>query len=232
MPKFVEFYTFSYNNPVRESKMRRRFAEQNLTINFVTPVEISDPRLNLAPEDYKRTWAIMWNHLDMVNQFLNSSAKFGIFCEDDIFLHKELAGRLPEVTASYQRLNLEILLLGYLIPYKPVSVELHNGTISLTQPLSYISYGEDLWGSQMYMLNRDTAEKFLSIYTQNYAEQSLKDTSLTPFSPDWTLTKNGRRAAIYPMLAVEEGTVVTSHQGQINFHAQCNKIHYDPEIYS
>jgi len=232
MQQSVNFYTFSYNNPIRENNMKRRFAKQNLNLNFVTPVEISDPRINSAPENQKRTWAIMWNHLDMVKQFLNSSAKFGIFCEDDIYIHKDLACLLPEVCASYQRLNLEILLLGYLIPYKPLTIDFHNGTEPVAQPYTYISYGDDMWGSQMYMLNRDTAEKFLSIYTKHYAEQTLIDASITPFSPDWTLTKNGKRAAIYPMLAVEEGTVVTSHIGQINFHAQCNKIHFDPQIYS
>jgi len=228
----INFYTFSYKNPVREANMKHRFAKQNLNLNFVPPVEISDPRINSAPDDHKRTWAIMWNHLDMVKQFLNSSAEFGIFCEDDIYIHQDLARLLPEVTAAFKRLNLEILLLGYLLPYKPLSIQYHNGTEPLSQPYTYISYGDDMWGSQMYMLNRDTAFKFLSIYTQHYAEQSLIDTSMIPFSPDWTLTKNGRRAAIYPMCAVEEGTVVTSHVGQINFHAQCNKIHYDPQIYS
>jgi hypothetical protein len=35
-----------------------------------------------------------------------------------------------------------------------------------------------------------------------------------PFSPDWAVKKFGKAVAIYPMLAVEEGIVVTDHCGQ------------------
>ena len=39
-----------------------------------------------------------------------------------------------------------------------------------------------------------------------------------PFAADWTITKNGKRAFIYPPLAVEEGEINSPHEGQINFH--------------
>jgi len=228
----VNFYTFSYKNVERAARMTSQFSEENLNLEFVKPVEISDERISLAPENHRRTWAIMFNHLDMLTQFLATDAAYGVFCEDDILIRKGIQSLLPEITAVYKRLNLEILLLGYLMPYKPLTVQYHNGTEPVSVSYNYISYGDDIWGSQMYMFDRRTAEKFLKLYSLDYAVRSLSDTNLAPFSPDWILTKLGRRAAIYPMLAIEEGSVVTSHDGQRSFHSKCHTVHYDANVYN
>jgi len=225
----VQFYTFSYNNPTREANMRRRFAEENLTLNFVNSVEISDPRLATAPPEVRRNWAIMFNHLDMLTEFLNSNADYGIFCEDDIFIRRNLKQILPEIAAASNRRDLEIVLLGYLLPYKPVDIQIRNAQFAEQGPnFTFHNFAEDTWGSQMYMLSRTAANRLINKYNVDYAKATLTNPSLTPFSPDWTLTKDGHRAAIYPMLAVEEGIVVTSHQGQIDFHRNCFQAQFDP----
>ena len=226
----VNFYTFSFKNPDREKNLRKRFSEEFIDIEFIEPVEKTDNRVAEAPDINKRTWAIMFNHLDMLQKFLESSAEFGIFCEDDIQIRRGLKEFLPEIVASYKRLKLEILMLGYLLPYKPIDIKTTGLTI-IGQPLSYFSYEDDIWGSQMYMLDRKTANRMLEFYTLEYALKSLTDNTMTPFSPDWTLTKKGIRAAIYPMMAVEEGKVVTTHQGQIDFHRRCFEAQFDTKFY-
>ena len=225
----VKFYTFSYNNPTREANMRRRFSEENLILNFVNSVDNSDPRLAAAPIEVRRNWAIMFNHLDMLTEFLNSTVEFGIFCEDDIFIRRNLKEILPEIVQATKRRSLEIVLLGYLLPFKPVEIQIRHAQFAEQGPnFTFHNFSDETWGSQMYMLSRPAATRLLHKYNSAYALETLTNPSLTPFSPDWTLTKDGRRAAIYPMLAVEEGIVVTSHQGQIDFHRNCFNAQFDP----
>lgn len=223
----VEFFTFSYQNPGRAERMRKRFADENLNLNFVPPVEPEDARIISAPPNQKRTWAIMWSHLDMLKAFLETDADFGVFCEDDITIRSGLGKLQHEITGAYRRLNLEILLLGYLINYKPVQTTIHPEFGPPLNNYNYLNYGDHIWGSQMYMLDRTTARKFLNKYTVEYAISAESNSNIPYFSPDWTLTKEGRRALIYPMLAVEEGQVATSHQGQAEFHRQCHETHID-----
>ena len=88
-----------------------------------------------------------------------------------------------------------------------------------------------MWGSQMYLLNRTTAQRFLEKYTVDYAMGTLLDPSLPHFSPDWTLTKDGDRGLVYPMLALEEGVVKTDDYGQQEFHKNCHDAHTNDAIY-
>lgn len=218
-------YTFSYNNPTRAAKMRTRFNTVGLPLTFVDVVNNDDPRLaGLAP-GVDRIHAIMWNHLDMLKTFLESDHDFGVFCEDDILIRKDFAILMPEVMAVYNRLDLEILLLGYLVPYKPVDRYIHPNFSQLGVNLSYLSYTDDQWGAQMYMLDRKTAQNFCDKYTLEYARKSLTDASMRCFNPDWTLTKDGRRSAVYPMLALEEGASITGAPSHVTFHYNCFKAH-------
>jgi len=53
-----------------------------------------------------------------------------------------------------------------------------------------------------------------------------------PWSPDWIITKNGKRAMYYPMLAVEEGETSCSCEcGDKIYHRDCKNIQYDNKIY-
>ena len=209
--------------------MRRRFTTQNLNLQFVKPVESTDVRVLEAPLEVRRNWAIMFNHLDMLTEFLQSSAEYGIFCEDDIFIRKGFSTFLPEIIQQFNRHNLEILLLGYLVPYKVVEIRPASEQFREFGPNFTIHrYPDDTWGSQMYMLNRKSASQLLQTYSLEYARRTLSESDLTPFSPDWTLTKDSEhRACIYPMLAVEEGIVMTTHQGQIDFHRRCFQAQFN-----
>ena len=227
----VGFYLFSFNNPERKKRMKERFEKENIIPEFVPIVEMSDSRLIGTPQICKRNWAIMWNHLDMLKAFLESNNTHGIFCEDDVHIRKGLSEYIPELVTAYKRRNLEILLLGYLSRQPPVGILTYQGHNSYDINLIYMTYNDNLWGSHMYMLDRETAEKFLLIYTLEYSRETLINQSLPHFSPDWTLTKNGRRAIVYPMMGVEEGHVATSDIGQKEFHKACHNRHYDPLHY-
>ena len=124
----INFYTFSFQNPTRKENMERQFQAEGIPLEFVEPVLSTDPRLISAPENLKRLWAIMFSHLDMLKTFLKSDADFGVFCEDDIRLRKNIMPLLPEVMLQFRRHNLELLLLSCLCSYVPVQAYTCTGT--------------------------------------------------------------------------------------------------------
>jgi len=228
----INFYTFSFENPIRKAKMESQFANEDIPLEFVEPVLSTDSRLEKAPDNLKRLWGITFSHLDMLRTFINSDADFGVFCEDDIRLRKDIKKYLPEIMLQFRRHNLEILLLSCLCSYIPVEVYAHDPHGVLEHPLVYLTYQDNLWGAHMYMLDRKTAQKHLDKYNLAYAEETLVNSNLTHFNPDWTLTKDAeRKAAIYPMLSLEAGIVNTDHEFQVSFHKQCFETHFNPEVY-
>ena len=228
----INFYTFSFQNPTRKANMEQQFQAEGIPLEFVEPVLSTDPRLTSAPENLKRLWSIMFSHLDMLKTFLESDADFGVFCEDDIRLRKNIMPLLPEVMLQFRRHNLEVLLLSCLCSYVPVQVYTHEPHGVLEHPLVFLTYHDNLWGAHMYMLDRKTAHRFLTKYNVAYAEATLTDSNLTHFSPDWTLTKDAeRKAAVYPMLSLESGQVNTDHEFQVSFHRQCFEAHFSPDFY-
>jgi hypothetical protein len=227
----IGYYLFSFNNTDRKKRMIERFEKENITPVFVPDVVSTDSRLIGAPQTCKRNWSIMWNHIDMLKEFLESDNTHAIFCEDDVHIRKGLTKYIPELVAAYNRRGLEILLLGYLSTLSPVGITNTKSFTSSDINLIYMTYEDNLWGSHMYMLDRATAEKFVSIYTVEYSRETLVNQNLPHFSPDWTLTKNGRRALVYPMMGVEEGLVATTDMPQQEFHKACHTRHYDSNNY-
>ena len=206
--------------------MTRRFDVIGHPVTWVEPVLTSDPRVTVVEEEgAKRPYAIMFNHIDMIGKFLSeSTAEFGIFCEDDIYIRKDFSRSIRVAMDGYKRLGLDVMLLGYLPNYKAYTYAVHGHHTPLEQPFAFLSVGEGLWGSQMYMIDRAAARR---VYDGICEPQRVT----THFSPDWAITKFGKTAAIYPMLAVEEGIVVTDHLGQINFHKECLRENYDPALH-
>lgn len=227
----IGFYTFSFQNPLRKQRLEERFSKESIQIEFVKCVEQDDVRLENTPVNIKRNWAIMWNHLDMLKVFLESDNKYGVFCEDDILIRKKLKSYLPELIEAYNRRNLDILLLSYLTQVIPVGLFPERGFKSSETNLIYLEYEDSIWGAHMYMIDRKTAKKFINLYNVEYAKNTLLTNDTPFFSPDWTLTKKGKRALVYPMMGIEEGQVATDDIGQIEFHKKCHKIHYDPLYY-
>lgn len=219
----VRFFCFSFQNPERKARMEARFKQLDLPYTFVEPVPIDDPRIPTNAHE-KRTDAIMWSHLDMIRAFLNSDASHGIFCEDDIYIRRDLPDRLEELVAGYRRASLDVLLLGYLQP-SPLVTAVPWFSLTPGGPATFLGYHDDLWGSQMYLMDRRWASAVL--------ERCAAGSSgvVGPFSPDWTLTKWGRRALVWPMMAVEEGVVVAEVDAHRSFHARCTAANYDPTVH-
>jgi hypothetical protein len=91
----------------------------------------------------------------------------------------------------------------------------------------FLQYPDDLWGSQMYMMSREHARKIVTDYTADYITRPLSEgESRIPYSPDWILTKCGKRALIYPMMAVEEGDSPLGHPAHEEFHHRCHVQNY------
>jgi len=221
--------------------MRLRFGRVGISLTFVPPVLSTDPRIPEEAQDnggLVRNCAIMWNHLDMLRCFLDDPARpeFGIFCEDDIYIRKDLRELVPLLISLYRVHRMDLFLLGYLEPTELSKVVLSDPSslapISDLPDLVVRAYGHHKWGAEMYMMDRRHASFLLDLFNVDFARRSvLRQDNLPPFSPDWTITKYGRKALVYPMMAVEEGQVVADDDWHRNFHATCHKAQYRHDIH-
>ena len=224
----LHFYIISYNNPTRLSLLLNKFNQLELPPpKVLEPVHLTDPRLINAIEP--RTWAIMLQHLDALMDFYLSSSptkendkskEYCIICEDDILLSKKIKENLPNIVKKFADLNLDILLLSYLTT-TPLAIEPQNDKhFPHIESHHFYGFPDDLWGSQMYMVTKEHARYLINTYTTKWAIEHPNE----PYSPDWILTKKGKRALIYPPLAIENGETLTEHEGQRHFHRQSYEV--------
>lgn len=228
----IDIYCLSYNNVKRKLQMEDRFTKLNLKCTFYNGVGMNDKRI--LNSNNCSSWPCMFGHLDMINNFYyNSEKEYGIFCEDDIYIHKDFNKILPNIIEDFKLLNLDILLLGYLTQFEIKSNSMYFDLKSDMNNLKYTyhNYPDDLWGTQMYMLTKKSAKYILEKYTLEYAINSMTNNTLQPFSSDWTITKEGNRALIYPMLAVEISDKKSGNLGQDTYHENCKNLNYEPKIY-
>jgi hypothetical protein len=233
--KNYKIFCLSYNNLERKKLMQSKFEQLELNFVFYDGVNLNDNRIH--PESYKKCWSCMYGHLDMIKMFYNDTElDYGIFCEDDIYIHKDLKKFVPQIIKDFKHLNLDILLLGYLVPFQIKyyynGFHLKNNYMEY-KDLHYHNFTDDVWGTQMYMLSKKHAQTILEKYDESsgYALKTLTDHTLTPFSADWTITKDGNRALITPCLAVEDGKDCMKQYNnsyeQYIFHKNCYEAHYD-----
>ena len=221
----IPIYVINFNDELRKNKMIERFKKVNLELKITHPVYQSDSRLNFEnPKLPKRTCSIMLQHLDSIKDFItNTTSDYCIVCEDDILISKNLNNDRPNIICQFSKLKLDILLLGYLMPYK-----IENEHFKMKEnSYSYLNYPDDLWGSQMYLISRFYGLFLLNKYTIDYAKTHENE----PYSPDWVITKNGNRAILYPMIALEEGDSKSDHQGQNDFHKRCFECNYKEGLF-
>ena len=162
------------------------------------------------------------NHLAMMDYFYHHTDKpYGIFAEDDIFLKTSLTSDLENVCHLIPTLKVDILLLGYLIDRCPEDYGcIKNKSI---EGYHFYMYQPELWSTIMYVLTRKQVKYYLDYFTPEYVAGEPKEV----ISADWTFTKMGSRALLYPPLAVEEGQVNNDHYGQVQFHKQCREFLYN-----
>ena len=235
-------YVVSYKNKERKDRMIERFTKLNFNnINFVKEVHSNDDRITCFShlENYnkieKRTWSIMMQHLDSIENFYENNKNYNhcIICEDDIFISKDLPDKLQDIIKDFNSLSLDVLMLGYLLPFK-IDVNSYHSLAHFPMLLtnnknSYTihNYPNDIWGTQMYIISREYAKFLLENFTNLYAYYNLDK----PYNPDWIITKNGKRALINPMFAVEEGVNLSDCYSQQQYHKICFEMHYNNEKY-
>jgi hypothetical protein len=227
MSELCSFYCLSFNNPERKQQMESRFEKLNINCDFHNGVSFDDIRMK---NNQSCVWSNMFGHLDMIHNFYhNSPNEFGIFCENDVFIHKDLVNNLSKIIEDFKLLNLDVLLLGYLINFD-VNHNYHNFHFKSEDNnlnFKYYNYPNELWGAQMYMLSKNQAKYLIDKYTVEFANLTMDSNNiLTPFSPDWTITKDGNRAIIYPMMAVE-----TSDKPEDYFHHSCKNHNYNADLF-
>jgi len=222
-----QFYCLSFNNEERKNNMIRRFNNFEVDYKFYDGVSHDDKRLinkNLS-ECLLREWSCCYGHLDMIyNFYYKTDKKYGVFCEDDIHIHKDLIDIMPKILLDFNILNLDILLLGYLTPFKvnemiDIGYSLKRKT-NIKPIYSYHNYPDNLTGTHMYILSRNHAKILLDKYYNNYA-----DNNKTVFISDIVITKEGNRALISPVLAAEENQF---HKKNV-LHNSCHKAHFKSE---
>jgi len=240
-------YCLSFQNPVREKRMSELFERLEFKDQFhiCKGVQCDDPRILGRPIDDGtiRTWSTCYGHLDMIEQFINSEEDIGIFCEDDLLVRLDFGKYLPRIMNDFKNLNLDILLFGFLcnndirrhsnFPEK-VSSEYFERDPEF--PFRYYDYctkpESGVWGTQMYMLTREHAIELYERYAYIYADLTIMNSQMTPFSSDWILTKSANnRALIYPLMVIEDGRSTYTDLGQAQSRTRCFDFWYKEEIF-
>ena len=147
--------------------------------------------------------------------------------EDDIYLKKSIGYDILMAIQAMQSLNYHIMLLGYLMTYTPEEGGFQK--IAEQGGFSYHHFPDDLWGSHCFIITRLQAQYCLDKYTIEHIA------TLHGTGGDWIFTKDaidGRRALMFPPLAVEEGKVKCDHASQIIFHRNCSDYQYNPLVYT
>lgn len=224
--------------------MKRMFTSQSLEVEFYDGVDKDDPRIAGRPLDHntQRCWSIMYGHLDMLKMFAESAdnKEYGIFCEDDILIRKDFAVHLPTILSHFIYFGLNVLLLGCLCSnrdFRKYSNFPERRAPPGPCPFTYYSYNADpesaVWGTQMYMLSRSQARHLISRYADGWADRAIADKSMTPFSADWTITKDGEKAIIYPLVAIENNDGGDyADPGQDECRKKCREIFYSADLFS
>ena len=223
----IPVYVVNYKNEERKNKMTERFNTVEINPIFIKEVHSNDNRLNYNIDiSIKRIWSIMLQHLDCMKDFFENTDKTHcIICEDDIYISKNITNDIESIITNFDELELDILMLGYLLNHKIDNNNYHHNhyfpvlnNANINNEYMYHSYPDDIWGTQMYLISRNYAEFLLNKFTPQFAFENIDTLN---YNPDWIITKNGKRALINPMIAVEEGVNLSDHEGQIHFHKSC-----------
>jgi hypothetical protein len=242
-----KIYCLNYENPTRCASMTTRFNAAGFLPNeFVLHggTSIQDSRIagRGLINHTEKCWSCMYGHLDMIRDFISSTDdtyQHGIFCEDDILIDMDIKDRIAHIITDFDAMALDTLLLGYLITHPMTSAENMDKKsvyvdLQMGEPTHYryYTYG-DIWGTQMYMLSRDQAKRIIEKYADGYADRFLANPQeiYPPFSADWSITKEGKRRIVYPMLAIEDGKSQYDDEGQRHFHAIAHSAHKDASTY-
>lgn len=230
----MPIYIINYKNEEKRTRMLNRFKLFNIDPIITKSVEENDERLVHTPIEHRRIWSVMLQHMDSINDFYYDHAQCDrcIVCEDDVHISRDFINDVKYLTEQFVALELDILLMGYLLPYNiNMETQIHQHYFPITKKTDkfvFHEYPQDIWGCQMYMISRKYAKYLLDTYTLEYAYQNM---GKNPYNPDWIITKNGKKSLIVPMIAVEEGQNQSTNRDQIDYHTRCFQLNYDEQKY-
>lgn len=225
MYKIGIFY-LSNEGTERDNRMQDRFSKIDIRAERV-PWVSKEWLIEKKYDSYEAS-GCQFGHLKMLKRFIETGYEYGCFLEDDVYLKKTFNKDIVNLINKMEELKLDLLLIGYLINYKPYEESNWHKVLDSSMILRYY---DRLWGSQGYLITKNHATHLINKYNEDYLDRILKGENLTPFLADWTLTKDGNRALVWPMLAVEEGIVSKTEQDQIDFHKSCKDFSYNPQEY-
>jgi hypothetical protein len=218
-----EFYCLSFDNESKKKNMEERFDKLDIECKFYSGVNCSDKRIKYSGTIFNsRQWSITYGHLDIIYDFYyNSDKNYAIICEDDIIIHKNIKEIIKNLIKDFDSMELDILLLGYMLPYKIGNNHIYSNyriknEIFSNSFFTYHEYPEYHSGTQMYMISKKYAKFILENYYNNFLILMKKQ-----FILDKLFIKQGNRALIYPMIAIE------NNNQEDNYHILCHKIHYN-----
>lgn len=205
----------------RMERMNKRFDHFGINIQWIlNPMTKNDERNVLKDVAF----GLMRNHIQAIKDFLNGGCEYGIICEDDIYLRKTFDRDILVAIDGFKRLDLNVLLLSYLVNYKVSKIEISPFHKTLETPFLFLSVYDQLWGSSMYLINKRSGKEMIEMF-DDYTKVS------PPYSSDWKITKVEKNALMHPMLGVEEGESKSGCDAHTIFHRDCNKTNYDPDWY-
>jgi GR25 family glycosyltransferase involved in LPS biosynthesis len=223
----LKVYCLNFENEYRKMKMEKKFNDVGITDYYMYPgVPLTDPRILKLNPNPNCALSIFFGHLDMIQMFVESEpeSEYAIFCEDDLMLHKNIVEIVPFLVEKMKDLDLEILLMGSLLNYKPNSENL----LDKMPPSLFYSYSDGHWGAQMYILRKDYARRLLD-------PDFLKENEDFLVADFYITQRTLKKALIYPMLAVEDiEYILTKYEecrGQKNFHMSCHLFCYDKDFF-
>ncbi len=189
-----------YSNITQKSNMMSRFARTGIICKYYS---------SITPTNDRSTEFTCGDHLHMIREFYyDTTMSYGIFCEAEIHIHKDLGEIMTKILSDFNVLNLDVLLLGYHIPFIADEImlatefPLKRDTNSRAK-YKYHNYPYDVVGKQMYIISRNHAKYVLDKYYAGYINKTFIDDDGVPFSlSDFIITCDGNTALISPALAV------------------------------
>jgi hypothetical protein len=237
-----DFYCLTYKSVHKRARMQRRFDQLNMQVKFWESCAAQDPLYAPSAEEFSyaqaqhmwdaHAWSVLHGHLFILHDFITRSDKSHVIVmEDDVHIRKDFMQELPVIQAQFTKMNLDVCMLGYLTPYKLFQAQ--SEYAFATTPYVFLEYPLNVYGTQMYMLHRDHATWIWHTYglQSEWRKTAWRDHAVKP--ADWIITKQGRRACIYPLMAVEEsgGGGVYQESEQLEFHHMCHEAQFDPDHY-
>lgn len=229
MENHLRTYCLCKSGTERYNRMKYRIDTLGLDVSMVEWMD----KDWLIEKNYQR-FSCQWGHIKILKQFLEDIKNIEdikkdiYYCcviEDDVYISKDFECDTGFLLNKMKTLNLDVLLVGYLIDCNPINTD---AALSTTV---FCKYNDQLWGSQGYIVTKSYAEYIVKTYDEKYLDKFIQDNQGKPFSPDWTITKDGKGALVYPMYFVEEGVIADKHPGQVRYHESCHRFNYKKDKY-